>query len=182
VAENTLNEMAAVGGWVFLQNLHLLRSWTNTYLENRLQDLSHAHESFRLFLSTEPSFPPIAILKSSIKLINEAPDGVQANILKAMQPFGDDFFDGLESGSAGDLKAIIFGVCVFHAVLVQRKKYGIIGEFPFLVPCVLKQIANLQGPCSRCSKSAFDKMFKQSCQLTMNAINRLEPNVSIQHE
>jgi len=140
VAESTLNEMTAVGGWVFLQNLHLLRSWTNNYLEDRLQDLSHAHESFRLFLSTESFFTPIAILKSSIKLINEAPDGVQANILKAMQPFGDDFFDGFESGSAGDLKAIIFGVCVFHAVLVQRKKYGIIGEFPFLFPCVLKQL------------------------------------------
>ena len=152
VAEMTFDEMAASGGWIFLQNLHLLKSWTDDYLEDRLQDLSHANESFRLFLSTEPSFTPIAILKSSIKLTNEAPDGVQANLLKAMQPFGDDFFDGME-GSAGDLKAIMFGVCVFHAVLVQRKKYGLIGEFEFSLRSshVQKRIANLSLPCARCS-------------------------------
>jgi dynein heavy chain len=64
---------------------------------------------------------------ASIKLTNEAPDGLKANLLKAMQPFDEEFFEA--SSSASDLKAIVFGVCVCHAVLVQRKKFGAIGTF-----------------------------------------------------
>jgi dynein heavy chain len=120
------------GGWVFLQNLHLLKAWTNGYLEDTVENISKAHETFRLFLSTEPSFAPIAILKSSIKLANEAPDGLQANILKAMQPFDDTFFE--QSNCPSELKAVMFGICMCHAVLVQRKTFGPIGAiFPMFV-------------------------------------------------
>ena len=132
VAESTVEGMIINGGWVFLQNLHLLKAWTNGYLEDTVENISKAHETFRLFLSTEPSFAPIAILKSSIKLANEAPDGLQANILKAMQPFDDTFFE--QSNCPSELKAVMFGICVCHAVLVQRKTFGPIGAiFPMFV-------------------------------------------------
>jgi len=127
LAERIFEQMMVEGGWLFLQNLHLLKPWTSAYLEEKVQEMSNAHEDFRLFVTTEASFAPIAILKTSIKLTNEAPDGLQANILKAMQPFDDEFFE--MSSSASDLKAIVFGVCVFHAVLVQRNKFGAIGTF-----------------------------------------------------
>jgi dynein heavy chain len=126
VAETTLNDMRVKGGWVFIQNLHLLKDWTMGFLQDRVEELSDAHESFRLFLSMEPSLAPITILKTSIKLTNEAPDGLQANILKALQPFQEEFFE--MSTSPAELKAVVFGACVLHAVVIQRKKFGAIGK------------------------------------------------------
>ena len=132
VAESTMKSMTENGGWVFLQNLHLMKDWTRYHLSDRVEELERAHTDFRLFLSSEPCLMPVFLVKISIKLTNEAPEGIQANIIQAMKHFQEDFFDASDSPS--DLKAIVFGLCVAHAVLVQRKKFGEVGwnqRYPF---------------------------------------------------
>lgn len=183
VAEATVDAMSADGGWVFLQNLHLLKAWTSGYLEEKVEDLAGAHQDFRLFVSTEPSFAPIATIMASIKLTNEAPDGLKANLLKAMQPFDEEFFEA--SSSAADLKAIVFGVCVLHAVLVQRKKFGAIGNTPrptvALYRCIVGVIAGGCVPlfwwCDYRRNAAEAQNYVQADLLM---IDRVEPAVPFQ--
>ena len=53
-AEKAISSFAANGGWVFLQNIHLMTEWLPT-LERTLEKAAeHAHQDFRCFLSAEP--------------------------------------------------------------------------------------------------------------------------------
>ena len=49
----------------FLQNIHLTPKWTSSWLEKRCDDLSSAHQDFRLFLSAEAAMLPINILQAN---------------------------------------------------------------------------------------------------------------------
>ena len=98
VAEKALEAAHKSGGWVFLQNIHLTPSWTGGkkgYLEKRVEKIADgAHTEFRLFLSAEPNDQiPISILQGSIKLTNEPPEGLQANLMRAWSLFGDEMFE-----------------------------------------------------------------------------------------
>ena len=54
-AENMLEKMAQKGGWVMLQNLHLMQSWLTT-LDRKLEVCAEtAHQDFRCFVSGEVS-------------------------------------------------------------------------------------------------------------------------------
>ena len=56
-AINILKEMGEKGGWVFLQNVHLMDHWLKRF-ELELEIVSAtAHQDFRCFISSEP--PPI---------------------------------------------------------------------------------------------------------------------------
>lgn len=80
-AVRALTQLAATGGWVLLQNVHLMTTWLPS-LERQLELLQEsAHPDFRVFISAEP--PPLAhmrnvpesLLQSCIKVANEAPAG-----------------------------------------------------------------------------------------------------------
>jgi dynein heavy chain, axonemal len=76
-----------------------------------------------LFLSAEPSnVIPISILQCSIKCTNEPPEGLKANLKKALMTFSDDFFESCSKPA--ELKVIVFALSFFHAILLQRKKFG----------------------------------------------------------
>ena len=98
IAEKAIENGHKHGHWVFLQNVHLTPTWTRTYLEKRIETLAElAHSDFRMFISAEPTLPPnmpISILQASVKLTNEPPEGLHANLMRAWGAFGDDFFDG----------------------------------------------------------------------------------------
>ena len=92
-AEAMLEKMAHDGGWVMLQNLHLMQSWLPV-LERKLEVCSeHAHQDFRCYVSAEaPSFSyqrniPESLLQSCIKVSNEAPSDIKSNIERAWAPF-----------------------------------------------------------------------------------------------
>ena len=56
-AENVLDRFISDGGWVFLQNVHLMQSWLPA-LERRLEMAAEsAHPDFRCFVTAEP--PPM---------------------------------------------------------------------------------------------------------------------------
>lgn len=101
-------------------------------LEKKLDDFGmDSHERFRLFLTSDPSNSiPIGLLARSIKLTNEPPGGMKANLKRAFCFFSKEQIDEADQKTKG----ILFGLCVFHAVMMERKMYGPMGfnmKYPF---------------------------------------------------
>ena len=88
VAEKALDQMYIEGGWVMLANIELVAGWLPK-LEKKLEALEEgAHPEFRVFLSALPQkCVPVPILQKSIKLTNEPPSGLKANLLRAYLAF-----------------------------------------------------------------------------------------------
>jgi dynein heavy chain len=110
------------GHWVILNNVHLMPRWL-VELEKKLDEFAEegSHESFRVFLTSDPNKQiPIGVLNRSIKLTNEPPTGLKANLKRAFCSFSKEKHDELETKT----KAILFGLCHFHAVMIERKKFG----------------------------------------------------------
>eukprot|EP00927_Polykrikos_kofoidii_P060882 TRINITY_DN55787_c0_g1_i1.p1 TRINITY_DN55787_c0_g1~~TRINITY_DN55787_c0_g1_i1.p1 ORF type:complete len:1359 (-),score=233.84 TRINITY_DN55787_c0_g1_i1:102-4157(-) len=120
------------GHWVMLQNIHLMPRWC-VELEKRLDIFAqeNSHPLFRLFLSADPCAGiPIGILERSIKLTNEPPQGLLANLRRSFALFNKDDFEERDT----KIKSILFGLCHFHSVMVERKKFGPLGynkQYPF---------------------------------------------------
>ncbi|TPX45912.1 hypothetical protein SeLEV6574_g03556 [Synchytrium endobioticum] len=118
VALKLLREYSSTGGWLLLQNTHLVVSW----LPILIQELANLKlsESFRLFLTSEahPGFPP-TLLRSCLKVTVEAPPGLKKNLQRAYDGWGQEF---VEQGTA--LRAqVLFALSWFHAVLQERRTY-----------------------------------------------------------
>lgn len=93
VAETALNIASREGHWVILQNIHLVARWLPK-LEKKMEQIAEgSHEDFRLFISAEPApsdehhIIPQGILESAIKITNETPTGMKANLHKALVSF-----------------------------------------------------------------------------------------------
>ncbi|KAG7310430.1 hypothetical protein JYU34_003208 [Plutella xylostella] len=128
VAEAAMDEAFAKGHWVVLQNIHLVNRWLPS-LEKKMESFqTGCHPDFRLFMSAEPAATPAAhiipqgILESSIKITNEPPTGMQANIHKALDNFNQETLE--MCGKEAEFKAILFALCYFHAVVAERRKFG----------------------------------------------------------
>ena len=127
-AELTLKTFSEQGGWVFLQNVHLMPGWLGR-LERTLEVCSaDAHKDFRCFISAEP--PPMphwktipeSLLQSCIKVSNEAPADVKSNFRRAWANFSQERIDA--SPKPVEFKAILFTTCFFHSLILGRRKFG----------------------------------------------------------
>jgi len=132
LAEKYLKQCNNEGSWLFLQNIHLMPSWLKK-LQDKLKELAKekGNDDFRLFLSAEPTKDiPVGILEKSIKLTNEPPSGLKENMKIAF------FTIKNENPGIDDRRrmAVIFGLCYFHSVVLERKKFGSLGwnrNYPF---------------------------------------------------
>eukprot|EP00095_Tigriopus_kingsejongensis_P007513 maker-scaffold103_size370364-snap-gene-1.20 protein:Tk07513 transcript:maker-scaffold103_size370364-snap-gene-1.20-mRNA-1 annotation:"dynein beta ciliary-like" len=138
VAENAMEIASREGHWVILQNIHLVKTWLPS-LEKKIEEFSEgSHPSYRLFLSAEPAptpenhIIPQSILEASIKITNEPPTGMQANLHKALDNFDQDTLE--MCSKEAEFKSILFSLCYFHAVVAERRKFGPQGwnkSYPF---------------------------------------------------
>merc|ERR1712166_763773 len=114
VATKMVNQATVNGSWAVLQNCHLFPSWMSTLAE-MVQTFgqgggNNIHESFRLWLTSYPSNEfPVSILQNSVKLTNEPPNGIRANLMRSygMDPISSRTF--------------------FHAVVQERRQFGPLG-------------------------------------------------------
>jgi len=116
-----------MGGWVLLSNCHLMESWMSS-LEALVEQLNPENMSnnFRLWLTSMPakSFP-VQVLQNGVKMTNEPPSGLRANLLRSYSLVTDKLFE--ESEKPEVFKPMLFGFCFFHAVVQDRRKFGPIG-------------------------------------------------------
>jgi dynein heavy chain len=120
------------GHWIFLQNIQLRPDFLKQ-LEKVLDNYANEGSSsnFRLFLSSDPvNSIPIGLLERSIKLTNEPPSGLKANMKRALVSFKKEEFDERDQ----KIRTILFGLCYFHSVMLERRKFGAKGwnrAYPF---------------------------------------------------
>jgi dynein heavy chain len=131
VAMAILERARAKGHWVLLNNLHLMPSWLPQLSKKLDEETAKTHDDFRLFLSSAPSRDiPVSLLDRCIKLSSEPPTGLRANLARAWASFSAAEVDGADAKS----RSILFGLCYFHSVMLERRTYGTKGfnmPYPF---------------------------------------------------
>ena len=127
-AEALVRQFARTGGWVMLQNCHLMQSWVPS-LERLLEVVQEdAHPSFRCFISAEP--PPVAtwtnmpesLMQGSIKVANQAPTDTKSNLTRGWANFSDSRIEGCTKKT--EFKACLFSLCWFHSIVLGRRRFG----------------------------------------------------------
>lgn len=128
-AEQLIDRGRTLGHWVFLQNCHLATSWMPS-LELIVRNMAlgniKAHDQFRLYLSSMPSKNfPVSVLQNSVKVTNEPPKGLKATLVRAFTDMDKAFFE--QHALADKWRAMVFGLCMFHGVILERRKFGPLG-------------------------------------------------------
>ena len=134
VAMSWLETAHRNGHWVILNNVHLMPRWL-VELEKKLDEyaVEGSHSKFRVFLTSDPSTTiPIGLLSRCIKITNEPPTGLKANLKRAWCFFSKDYIDDTDSKT----RSILFGLCHFHSIMMERKTFGPLGfnmKYPFSI-------------------------------------------------
>jgi len=126
-AEQLIKQGQESGDWVCLQNCHLAASWMPA-LERLLetQDPDNIDDMYRLWLTSMPSSSfPVPVLQSGIKITNEPPKGLRANMTRTFQDITPEIYEGCQKPR--EFKKLLFCLAFFHAAILERRKFGPIG-------------------------------------------------------
>lgn len=126
-AERMVQEGMEHGAWVLLQNCHLATSWMPT-LDRLVESMNPVsiHPNFRLWLTSMPSADfPTAVLQNGVKMTNEPPKGMQANVARSVLSYQNDYLDLCKKPQ--EFKKLFFSLCFFHALIQERRKFGPLG-------------------------------------------------------
>ena len=121
--ENAQNK----GEWTLLQNAHLCISWLPT-LEQLCEDMDpeKVHKDYRLWLTSMPTPAfPVSILQNGVKMTNEPPKGLRANLNQTYYKLDEDKLNLTDKPDK--YKKLLFGLSFFHALVIERKKFGPLG-------------------------------------------------------
>jgi len=135
IALKALQDCAKTGKWLMVQNVHLMEDWLKVFeraLEVAVED--DVHPEFRCFISSEPpslgrltELIPESILQNSIKVANEAPQDLKSNLRRAMSKFDEAYYAKAPKQKYNEFKCLIFGLCMFHSLILGRRKFGSMG-------------------------------------------------------
>jgi len=124
IAKRRIEEGNKEGHWVMLENIHLMPTWLlelEKILDAYQAEAGAGNPNFKLFLSADPSPNiPIGILDRSIKLTNEPPQGLKANMKRAWNYFPREDIDDKDP----KIKSILFALCFFHSTMIERRRFG----------------------------------------------------------
>jgi len=126
-AKNLILKCRENGDWVCLENCHLFLTWMPALEE--IQDEMVPEElnpEYRLWLTSKPekSFP-VSILQNGVKITNEPPKGIKANLKGTFQNLTDEDYNC--SKKPEKYKKLLFTLAFFHAIILERKKFGPLG-------------------------------------------------------
>jgi dynein heavy chain len=127
-AQKLIDESTKKGHWVLLQNCHLAKSWMPALEKicEHLEESPHIHKTFRLFLTSMPAdYFPVPVLQNGVKMTNEPPKGLRANVKRSFQAVTDE--DLNNSAKPGPWKRVQFALKFYHAVIQERRKFGPLG-------------------------------------------------------
>mmetsp|Transcript_3508 Transcript_3508/g.2542 ORF Transcript_3508/g.2542 Transcript_3508/m.2542 type:complete len:231 (-) Transcript_3508:976-1668(-) len=99
-------------------------------LEKEVLDISEdntgTHKDFRLFLTSLPApYFPVPVLQNGIKLTNEPPKGLKANMIGNLQQLTEENISGCAKNS--EYRSLVYSLCFFHAIIQERRKFGPLG-------------------------------------------------------
>ena len=134
-AEALMQNGRQAGHWVCLQNCHLSVSWLpklQEILEAAL--LEDVNPEYRLWLTSMPSDKfPVSILQNGVKITNEPPKGLKANLAGTFLNISDEYYE--ESTNPRAWKKLLFATAFYNAISLERKKFGAIGwniQYPWM--------------------------------------------------
>ena len=129
IAEKAIQQAILSGYWICLQNCHLAVSWLSKLeqiIEKIINDSDKIHRDFRLWLTSmpSPSFP-VPILQNGLKITNEPPRGLRANLIRTFNDISNDDYENCTKSIV--YKKLIFATAYFNALILERRKFGAVG-------------------------------------------------------
>jgi dynein heavy chain len=140
-AETAISNAKKNGEWVVLQNCHLAPGFLSV-IERSLDPIAAAasgnsnsggaaveNDRYRLWLTSMPTNKfPVTILQNGVKLTNEPPRGIKSSMQKTFMSYDNKMLDDLKNEkNLPAWKKLVFGLSFFHAVILERRKFGALG-------------------------------------------------------
>lgn len=127
IAQKLIDEGQRGGLWICLQNCHLYATWMGEL--EKIQEMQNPQTivpEYRLWLTSDPSKKfPVPVLQNGIKITNEPPRGLKANMTRQFDDLGSERYESCSKNK--EYKKLVFALSYFHAAILERRKYGAIG-------------------------------------------------------